>query len=79
MSALAYNAGNFLRQAVLPKAVCHWTLTTLREKPVKIDAKVVCPTRYVIFQMAEVVVPREVFKAVLEGIGRLKVPAKVAG
>jgi hypothetical protein len=28
---LAYNLGNFLRQAVLPKSVSHWTLTTLRE------------------------------------------------
>jgi hypothetical protein len=26
---LAYNPGNFLRQAVLPRAVHHWTLTTL--------------------------------------------------
>src|SRR5271170_2309067 len=25
-----YNLGNFLRQAVLPQAVRHWTLTTLR-------------------------------------------------
>ncbi len=38
---LAYNLGNFLRQAVLPRAVRHWTLTTLREKLIKIGAKVV--------------------------------------
>jgi glycosidase len=38
---LAYNPGNFLRQAVLPRAVRHWTLTTLREKLIKIGAKVV--------------------------------------
>jgi len=29
---LTYNLGNFLRQAVLPQSVRHWTLTTLREK-----------------------------------------------
>jgi hypothetical protein len=38
---LTYNLGNFLRQAVLPQAVSHWTLTTLREKLIKIGAKVV--------------------------------------
>jgi Transposase DDE domain group 1 len=37
---LAYNLGNFLRQAVLPKAARHWTLATLREKLIKIGAKV---------------------------------------
>jgi hypothetical protein len=40
---LAYNLGNFLRQAVLPRSVRHWTLTTLREKLIKIGAKVVAP------------------------------------
>ena len=42
---LAYNLGNFLRQAVLPQAVRHWTLTTLREKLIKIGAKVVRHSR----------------------------------
>ena len=32
----AYNLGNFLRQSVLPQTVRHWTLTTLREKLIKI-------------------------------------------
>jgi hypothetical protein len=36
---LAYNLGNFLRQAVLPRAVRHWTLTTLREKLIKIGRR----------------------------------------
>ena len=76
---LAYNLGNFLRQAALPKAVRHWTLTTLREKLIKIGAKVGSRARYVTFQMAEVAVPREVFKAILERIGRLRVSAAVAG
>ena len=49
---LAYNLGNFLRQAVLPQAVRHWTLTTLREKLIKIGAKVVRHSRKIVFQMA---------------------------
>ena len=39
--ALAYNLANFLRQLVLPKLIQGWTLTTLREKLIKIGAKVV--------------------------------------
>ena len=37
--ALAYNLGNFMRTLALPKKVEHWSLTTLREKLVKIGAK----------------------------------------
>lgn len=69
---LAYNLGNFMRQAVLPNSVRHWTLTTLREKLIKIGAKVITHSRKVIFQMAEVAVPKSLFKAILEGIDRLR-------
>ena len=74
---LAYNLGNYLRQAVLPRCVSHWTLTTLREKLIKIGAKVVTHARRVIFKMAEVAVPRELFRAILEAIDRLRMPAMV--
>jgi hypothetical protein len=76
---LAYNLGNFLRQAVLPQAVRHWTLTTLREKLIKIGAKVARHSGKIVFQMAEVAVPRELFRAILEGIGRLRLPAAASG
>ena len=76
---LAYNMGNFLRQAVLPRSVRHWSLTTLREKLIKIGAKVVCHSRQVIFQMAEVAVPRAIFRAILEAIERLRLPKPVPG
>jgi len=49
-------------------------LTTLREKLIKIEAKVVRHARQVIFQMAEVAIPRELFRAILEGIQRLRLP-----
>jgi hypothetical protein len=71
---LAYNLGNFLRQAVLPREVRHWTLTTLREKLIKVGAKVVRHSRQVIFQMAEVAVSRELFRTILERIGWLRLP-----
>ena len=68
--ALAYNLGNFLRRLALPRAVKHWSLTTLREKLIKIGAKVVRHARYVMFQMAEVAIPRRLFRAILERIRR---------
>jgi hypothetical protein len=63
----------------LPQAVRHWTLTTLREKLIKIGAKVVRHSRKGIFQMAEVAVPRELFRVILEGIVRLRMPAAASG
>jgi hypothetical protein len=69
---LAYNLGDFFRQTVLPKSVRHWTMTTLREKVIKIGAKVVCHARYIIFQMAEVAVSRELFAAILGRIRQLR-------
>ncbi len=72
--ALAYNLGNFLRRLALPKSVKHLSLTTLRDKLIKIGAKVVQHAKYVTFQMAEVAVPRELFAAILERIRRFGVP-----
>jgi hypothetical protein len=49
-----------------------WSLRTLREKLIKIGAKVVRHSRYVVFQMAEVVVPKALFCEILDRIGRLR-------
>ncbi len=62
------------RRLALPRSVKHWSLTTLREKLIKIGAKVVTHAGYVIFQMAEVAVPRELFAAILERIQWFGVP-----
>ena len=70
--ALAYNLGNFLRRLALPQSVQHWSLTTLREKLIKIGAKIVRHARYVTFQMAEVAIPRKLFREILQRIARLK-------
>jgi hypothetical protein len=69
---LAYNLGNFLRQFALPRRIQHWSLTTLREKLIKIGAKVVRRSKYVTFQPAEVAVPREPSAAILEKIDSLR-------
>jgi hypothetical protein len=74
---LAHNLGNFLRRLALPGSVAHWSLTTLREKLVKIGAKVVRHARHVIFQMAEVAVRKRLFRAILRRIARLRDPPPV--
>ena len=52
----------------MPVSVKDWTLTTLLVKLIKTGAKVVRHARYVIFQLAEVAVPRQVFAAILARI-----------
>jgi len=74
LHALAYNLANFLRALALPGEVERWSLTSLREKVVKIGAKVISHGRYLVFQMAEVAVPREVFGRLLDRIARLRPP-----
>ncbi len=47
-------------------------MTTLREKLIKIGAKIVRHGRYVTFQMAEVAIPRDLFADILRRIDRLR-------
>ena len=70
--ALAYNLANFLRSLALPREIESWSLTTLREKLVKIGARIVRHGRYVVFQLAEVAVPRALFAEILRRIERLQ-------
>jgi hypothetical protein len=72
--ALAYNLGNFLRRLALPKPVRHWSPMTLREKLIKIGAKVTRHAKCVTFQLAEVAVTRNLFAAILNRIARLAIP-----
>jgi hypothetical protein len=76
--ALAYNLANFLRSLALPDEVARWSLTTLREKLVKIGARIVRHGRYLVFQLAEVAVSRALFAAILYRIDRLRGPPLAA-
>jgi hypothetical protein len=73
LHALASNLGNFVRTPAMPKAVEPWSLTSLREKLIKIGAKVVSYGRYVTFQMAEVAVSRLMPRDLML-IARLRAP-----
>ncbi len=61
LHVLANNMGNFLRTLAPPDEVEHWSMTTLRDKMIKIGAKVVRQGRYVTFQLAEVAISRHLF------------------
>jgi len=63
-----------MRTLAMPETAEPWSLTGLREKLIKIGAKVVSHGRYVTFQMAEVAVPRQLFADILLLIARLRAP-----
>ena len=68
---LAYNLGNFLRRLVLPKEMARWSLTSLRERLVKIGARLTRHARRLVLQMAEVAVTRDFFAQILDRIRSL--------
>ena len=72
LHALAYNLGNFLRTLATPEPIKDWSLTSLKERLIKIGANVVSHGRYVAFQMAEVAIPRQMFQEILQLIAELR-------
>ena len=72
LHVLAYNMTNFLGTLALPDKIEHRSMTTMREKLVKIGAKVVRHGRYVTFQLAEIGIPRRLFAEVLQLIDGLR-------
>ena len=71
---LPRNLGNFLRTLATPEPIRDWSLTSLKEKLIKIGAKVVIHGRYVAFQMAEAAIPRSLFADILRLIAELRPP-----
>ena len=78
LHALAYNLGNFLRTLATPEPIKDWSLTSLKEKLIKIGAKIVSHGRYVAFQMAEVAIPKNLFADILRMIADLRPPPNPA-
>jgi len=74
LHALAYNLGNFLRTLATPEPITDWSMTSLREKLIKVGARLVSHGRYVAFQMAEVAIPRHLFADILRMIADLRPP-----
>ncbi len=74
LHALADNLANFLRTLTRPEPVKHWSLTTLRDRVVKIGVRTIRHGRSIAFQMAEVAVPRALFQDILAAIAALRPP-----
>lgn len=72
LRALAYNLANFLRTLTLLNEVRHWSMTNVRDRLVKIGAKVVRYWRSITFQMANVMVSHDLFQQILDAIAALR-------
>ena len=69
---LAYNLGNFLRRLALPESMKHWSLSSLQTRLIKTGGRLVLHARRLVFQLAEVLVTREMLTGILERISRLR-------
>ena len=69
---LAYNLGNFLRRLALPESIKRWSLTSVQTRLIKTGGRLVRHARRLVFQLAEVMVSRDMFGEMLEKIGRLR-------
>jgi hypothetical protein len=56
----------------LPDPIAQWSLSTLRQKLIRIGTRIVRHGRYVVFQLAEVAVLRALFAEILRRIDRLR-------
>ncbi len=71
-TGLAYNLGNFLRRLALPEAMKHWSLTSLQTRLIKTGGRLVRHARRLVFQLAEVLVTREMLTGILNRISWLR-------
>jgi hypothetical protein len=71
---LTHDFGNFLRALMTPESIKDWSMTILKEKLIRIGAKILSHARYVVFQMAEVAIPRDLFAEILRMMAELRPP-----
>jgi len=64
---LAYNLGNFL-----PRQMETWSLTSLKERVIKVGARMVKHARMLVFQMAEVSMTRGMLAEILKRVRQLE-------
>ena len=69
---LAYNLGNLFRRLALPEAIKRWSLTSIQTRLIKTGGRLVRHARRLVFQLAEVMVTRDMFSEILERIDRLR-------
>ena len=69
---LTYNLGNLVRRLALPEAIKRWSLTSLQTRLIKTGGRLVRHARRLVFQLAEVLVAREMLAGILDRISRLR-------
>jgi hypothetical protein len=69
---LVYNLGNIFKRLALPEAIKRWSLTSVQTRLIKTGGRLVRHARRLTFQLAEVIVSRDMFDEMLEKIGRLR-------
>lgn len=71
---MAHNLANFMRTLAppVPQEIEHWSLSTLREKQMKIGAKVVRHELYVTSHLAEAVILRALLAEMFRRIDWLR-------
>ena len=70
--SLAFEHGTVNRLTLAtPEPIKDWSLTSLKEKLIKIGAKVISHGRSVAFQIAEVAITRQMFQEILRLIAEL--------
>ena len=69
---LTYNLGNLVRRLALPEAIKRWSLTSLQTRLIKTGGRLVRHARRLVFQLAEVLVTREMLTGILERISWLR-------
>ena len=58
---LVHDLGELIRSLASPESMKHWSLPSVQTKLIKVGEGVVCRARKLVFQMAKVLVPRDVF------------------
>ena len=74
LHVLAYNLGDFLRKLATLEPSKDWSMTSFKEKLIKIGAKIVSHSRRVAIQMTEVALPGNLFADILRLIAELRPP-----
>ena len=69
---LAYNLGNFVRRLALPESIKRWSLTSIQTRLIRIGGRLVRHAKRLVFQLAEVMVTRDMFGDILAWIGKLR-------
>ena len=68
----ACSGSNFLSGLTLPESVEHWLLRSVQTRLISIGGRLVRHALRLVFQLAEVTVPKEVFNEVLARTGKFR-------